>query len=204
LQVKQGRDISNVPSFDLYKAEKSPLRARDDPWERDFNQYCRDNPNNIPPDFATAANDQTGALGMVYERYDIWESLNRGYYFLQRMNENPDPRPSYGGTVYPHYFGAAGLQYVNIGDAQWGNLYEYPLVPYGNWNGGPPGLDRVVFDRQGRYVGLITHRGSQGNNFHWAPPTDMDANPRSYLGTPGWGRAASYVTPSHGQFMRSF
>jgi hypothetical protein len=43
-------------------------------------------------------------------------------------------------------------------------LYRLGRVTY---QGGHPGTDRVVFDGQGRYLGVVTYRGEDENSFQY-------------------------------------
>jgi hypothetical protein len=154
---------SNTQSFSI-------LHKRD----RDYNQYAETYPDNQIPDFVTC-NTRGGGNSMMYAQDDIWRALETGYAYLQ--NGVPLAQyPRYGARTYPSGFRGAdqALQGTPTGNGDWQNMYEFPLRPfYGNpWNGNGirPDADRVVFDFNGVYMGVITHRGEVGNAFQYTSP----------------------------------
>ena len=141
------------------------LRKRD----RDYNQYVHNNPNNEIPDFVVC-NREDGFNSQMYSQQDIWEAVNTGFAYLQN-GATSGTLARFGARFYPHRFRGddQNLQFTPTGDGNWNQAYEFPLAPRNGspWNGGPapPGPDRVVFDNNGIYMGVITHRGEELNGF---------------------------------------
>ncbi|KAK3990913.1 Ribonuclease/ribotoxin [Cladorrhinum sp. PSN332] len=69
-----------------------------------------------------------------------------------------------GNNKYPHRFN----NFENLVFATSGPYQEFPIVSNGNYSGGSPGADRIVFNPnyQGGcvYVGSMTHTGAATNN----------------------------------------
>jgi hypothetical protein len=112
---------------------------------------------------------ETSALSL-YSQQDIWEAVNTGFAYLQN-GAATSALPRFNARFYPHGFQGVdeGLQYTPTGAGNWNAAYEFPLAPRNGspWNGGgyAPGPDRVVFDNNGIYMGVITHRGEINNAF---------------------------------------
>jgi len=137
--------------------------------DRDYNQYVHDYPNNEIPDFVVC-NAENGDNSQMYSQQDIWEAVNTGFAYLQN-GAATSALPRFNARFYPHGFQGMdeGLQYTPTGAGNWNAAYEFPLAPRNGspWNGGgyAPGPDRVVFDNNGIYMGVITHRGEINNAF---------------------------------------
>lgn len=129
----------------------------------------------------------------MYTEEDIWQALQNGLRYLRSGTF----AVAGGGRVYPHAFMGYDeqLQNVDIGSGDQNNMFEFPIVStahpiyQGPFNGGglSAGPDRIVFDNNGVYMGIITHRGERLNTFHWCIPTDVHANsiganPRQFPG----------------------
>jgi ribonuclease T1 len=63
---------------------------------------------------------------------------------------------------YPHtYNDYEGFDFPVDGPYQ-----EFPILSsFEVYTGGSPGADRVIFNEQGDYAGLITHTGASGDDF---------------------------------------
>jgi len=77
-----------------------------------------------------------------------------------------------GANRYPHGYGYrdAEVKFPESACARGtGNLYEFPIISRGLYNGAEPGADRVVIkikgQRKATYCGLVTHLDVAGNNF---------------------------------------
>lgn len=83
-----------------------------------------------------------------YWQSDIDDALNQGYSLLKSGKTDDD---------YPHqYYDDEGFDFSVSGP--W---YEYPILSsYKVFTGGEPGTDRVIFNGDGDYAGLITHTGA--------------------------------------------
>lgn len=97
---------------------------------------------------------------------------------------NELPRPRHAENFFPHRFQGRdpNLQDQNTGDGDRQAMYEWPLrhatfaQPALFATGtGQPGPDRVIFDRTGRYMGVVTHRGELASAFHWGSPTTANS-----------------------------
>ncbi|KAI9828369.1 MAG: hypothetical protein M1832_002797 [Thelocarpon impressellum] len=168
---------------------------------RDYNEYQRENPRNTLPDFVVA-NGLDGHHSVMYTNNDIWAAFEAGWEHFQAHTR----AVAGGGRRYPISFRGLDdmLRGVDIGAGNRSAMLEYPLVHYGLRNGPfqgggyPAGLDRVVFDRNGRYLGVITHRGMAEDGYHWARPTNIravgiGAEARAWPGIP-----RDYVMPVGG------
>ncbi|KIY70263.1 Ribonuclease/ribotoxin [Cylindrobasidium torrendii FP15055 ss-10] len=68
-----------------------------------------------------------------------------------------------GDNSYPHTFNNyEGLDMYCSGESDYN---EWPILSSGDYDGGSPGADRVVFSDNGVYCAVITHTGASGNNF---------------------------------------
>ncbi|EED13555.1 extracellular guanyl-specific ribonuclease RntA [Talaromyces stipitatus ATCC 10500] len=83
-----------------------------------------------------------------YWQSDIDAALNQGYSLLQSGETDNN---------YPHqYRDDEGFDFPVSGP-----YYEYPILSsYKVYTGGSPGADRVIFNSDGDFAGLITHTGS--------------------------------------------
>ncbi|KAE8153576.1 amino acid permease-domain-containing protein [Aspergillus avenaceus] len=67
-----------------------------------------------------------------------------------------------GSNSYPHKYN----NYEGFDFPVSGTYYEWPILSSGSiYDGGSPGADRVVFNKNNKLAGLITHTGASGNNF---------------------------------------
>ncbi|KAK5823534.1 Ribonuclease/ribotoxin [Linnemannia elongata] len=71
---------------------------------------------------------------------------------------NPNPTTSSG--PYPKLFD--NRERVQFPDCN-ANLIQFPLRMGGSYSGGPPGPDRVVYQKDGKFCGCMTHFGALGN-----------------------------------------
>lgn len=88
-----------------------------------------------------------------YSQSDIDDAVQQGFNDLQS------------GTApgrYPHQYN----DYEGFSFPDPAPFYEFPILaserPY---TGGKPGADRVIFDSNGNFEGVITHQGASGNDF---------------------------------------
>ena len=88
-----------------------------------------------------------------YSQSDIDAAVQQGFSDLQ-SGKAPDN--------YPHqYEDYEGFSFPNPAP-----YYEFPiLASEQTYIGGNPGADRVVFDSNGNFEGVITHQGASGNDF---------------------------------------
>ncbi|ETS76987.1 hypothetical protein PFICI_10861 [Pestalotiopsis fici W106-1] len=71
-----------------------------------------------------------------------------------------------GARGYPHryYDDNTFVSSVNAGEADTSIFYEYPILPDATYTEGRPGLDRVIFDRNGNFITIIAHETRQNAN----------------------------------------
>ncbi|KAK6219228.1 hypothetical protein LQW54_002477 [Pestalotiopsis sp. IQ-011] len=119
------------------------------------------------PEYFVIGDERFGGF-RTYSREEISTSITVA---MQRLTFN---RPTPGnGRGYPHrYYDATNRirnGATNTGDADVSVLYEYPMIsrysprqtfPYA---GGLPDPDRVIFDRNGNFVTVISHEVVDGN-----------------------------------------
>lgn len=88
-----------------------------------------------------------------YSQSDIDAAVQQGFSDFQSGNE-PDK--------YPHQY----KDYEGFSFPDAAPFYEFPILasemPF---TGGKPGADRVIFDSNGNFEGVITHNGASGNDF---------------------------------------
>lgn len=155
-----------------------------------YEQYIAQTRNrrNPIPEFVRAARlpDSPELVDPVsYTRERIFNAMVAG---IQQLNHQratahlPSEHPGHHRGIqgansrqfYPHSFRGTdfALQGAAYGDSTGEGMYEYPLDPTRTWNGGSPDAERVLFDGNGRYMGVVTHRGNRtgDNRFHWATP----------------------------------
>ncbi|OKL55417.1 hypothetical protein UA08_09274 [Talaromyces atroroseus] len=83
-----------------------------------------------------------------YWQSDIDAALNEGYSLLQSGETKDD---------YPHRY----EDYEGFDFDVSSPYYEYPILSsYKVFTGSDPGTDRVIFNGDGEYAGLITHTGA--------------------------------------------
>ena len=88
-----------------------------------------------------------------YSQSDIDTAVQQGFSDLQ-SGQNPDK--------YPHQY----KDYEDFSFPDQPPFYEFPiLASERSFTGGKPGADRVVFDGNGNFEGVITHQGASGNDF---------------------------------------
>jgi len=67
-----------------------------------------------------------------------------------------------GSDEYPHQYN----DYEGFSFPVSGPYYEFPILSsYKVYTGGSPGADRVIFNGNDDYAGLITHTGASGDDF---------------------------------------
>lgn len=125
-------------------------------------------------------NPRDGTTGQTvqYTQDQIRESLDIGWDYIRRQVSRNQLGQGWGGRVYPHRFGGVDidLRGADPGDGNWDDAYVFPLQRRWNTPGGndaiagngdhhSQGPDREVFDGQGRYLGVMTHRGHTDNSF---------------------------------------
>ncbi|QKX64082.1 uncharacterized protein TRUGW13939_11255 [Talaromyces rugulosus] len=90
---------------------------------------------------------------VCYWQTDIDDALNKGYSEYKSGGELDS---------YPHtYNDYEGFDFPVDGPYQ-----EFPILSsFEVYTGGSPGADRVIFNEQGDYAGLITHTGASGDDF---------------------------------------
>lgn len=88
-----------------------------------------------------------------YTQADIDAAVQQGFSDLQSSSA---------AGKYPHqYNDFEGFSFPDPAP-----FYEFPILASEQaYSGGSPGADRVIFDSNGNYEGVITHQGASGNNF---------------------------------------
>lgn len=67
-----------------------------------------------------------------------------------------------GSDKYPHQYN----DYEGFDFSIAGPWYEFPILnTFKVYTGGSPGADRVIFNEDGDYAGVITHNGASGDDF---------------------------------------
>lgn len=67
-----------------------------------------------------------------------------------------------GSDKYPHEYN----DYEGFDFSVEGPWYEFPILnTFKVYAGGSPGADRVIFNEDGDYAGVITHNGASGDDF---------------------------------------
>nr|POF07067.1 guanyl-specific ribonuclease f1 [Quercus suber] len=90
-----------------------------------------------------------------YSSSQVRAAINQGYNYF----EDGDTA---GSSSYPHqYNDYEGFDFNGVP----GPYQEFPIEESGVYTGGSPGADRVIFNEDGQYAGVITHTGASGNNF---------------------------------------
>ncbi|KAH6664622.1 hypothetical protein B0J14DRAFT_569595 [Halenospora varia] len=152
-----------------------------------YDQYAAQNPRNRIPAFLTVNRQDNGMESARYTRDEIWRAMDAGLTVFRQWEPtqhtpNEFPRPRFRTNFFPHPFYAMeeNLRDQNTGDGDRREMYEWPLrhgtfaqpAIYGT---GHPGPDRMIFDRTGRYMGVVTHRGEFASQFHWGSPTNANS-----------------------------
>ena len=90
-----------------------------------------------------------------YYQSDIDAAVNQGCNYYQQGE-------TVGSDEYPHtYNDYEGFNFPDAGPYQ-----EFPILnTYKVYTGGSPGPDRVIFDDNCDFEGVITHTGASGNDF---------------------------------------
>ncbi|KAF2155385.1 ribonuclease-domain-containing protein [Myriangium duriaei CBS 260.36] len=111
----------------------------------------------------------------ILRRQDEGQSCGNTYYSNSAVNAAIQQGYNYyqeGQEVhsYPHtYNDYEGFTFDNVE----GPYQEFPILSSGNlYTGGSPGADRVIFNTNGEYAGVITHTGASGNDFVACSSTD--------------------------------
>lgn len=137
------------------------------------------------------------AMHAGIQQYNRW---------IENPNEATNPRlraPGGERRAYPHDLAGRedALHGVNTGAGNYNQMWTWPLIhptlgQAAIWRGAPdpPDLDRgtlcrylaryfkthigiVIFDTNGFYIGVATHRGENDNELHWGTPTDGGSLP---------------------------
>lgn len=92
---------------------------------------------------------------VCYTSSAIDAAINKGFDLFEEDETE-------GSDKYPHtYNDFEGFQFPVDGPYQ-----EFPILSNGKvYSGGSPGADRVVFNQDGDFAGVITHTGASGNDF---------------------------------------
>ncbi|KKK20520.1 hypothetical protein P175DRAFT_0493546 [Aspergillus ochraceoroseus IBT 24754] len=88
-----------------------------------------------------------------YRASDVSDAQEQGYSLYQS-----------GETVhnYPHVY----HDYEGFDFPVSGTYYEFPIMSsYEVYTGGSPGADRVIFNENDEFAGMITHTGASGDDF---------------------------------------
>lgn len=96
----------------------------------------------------------TATCGSVdYEVADVRAAVEAG------VENIPSP---IGSNDYPHAFNNREALDLECSSS----MLSFPILSSGSvYSGGAPGADRVVFQEDGTYCGMITHTGAGGNSF---------------------------------------
>ena len=104
---------------------------------------------NVPPQRQCA--DTCGST--CYSQADIDAAVQDGFSHVSSPQ---------GHSSYPHKYN----DYEGFSFPDPAPYYEYPILASEQaYSGGSPGADRVIFDGNGKYEGVITHQGASGNDF---------------------------------------
>lgn len=173
----------------------------------EVDDYNRDHPRNRIPTFVMCHHPRTPQLSAtVHHRDAILATLNEGHRL--RRDVGYLDRPSFSGTHYPHQFQFTDLysqsqsrvRRTDVGEVH-GNMHMFPILVGGNQfvTGQHPFFDRVMFDDEGNYLGVMTWRSEW---WWWCTPIhlfgDNDAAPdrgASASGVPGVDEAAMRTPP---------
>lgn len=92
---------------------------------------------------------------VCYSQATIDTAVSNGYSLYQSDSEE-------GSSDYPHtYNDYEGFTFPVDGPYQ-----EYPILKsHKAYSGGSPGADRVIFNTDGEFAGVITHTGASGDDF---------------------------------------
>ncbi|KAK7740968.1 hypothetical protein SLS53_005031 [Cytospora paraplurivora] len=171
--------VSGTPTSAIGPTRVAPRRNGYSDLPLYYTDYAANHPNNEIPPFVMASSpfnlDNQNAIR--YSREDIYNALAQGYEVLQRTRDNPPgPWQTSGNVRYPLPIGLFArwrLAPTHLGQFGWttdslhgtGPIYMYPITWAGTWTGGfgqAPGFDRVVFNQNGIYLGVITRRWDFG------------------------------------------
>lgn len=92
---------------------------------------------------------------VCYYQTTINNAVAKGYSLYQSGQTE-------GSDEYPHvYRDDEGFNFPVSGP-----YYEFPILhSFKVYTGGSPGADRVIFNEDGDFAGVITHTGASGNDF---------------------------------------
>ncbi|POS70848.1 hypothetical protein DHEL01_v210759 [Diaporthe helianthi] len=166
-------------------------------------------PENAIPQWVTASNPTTGQDAIIYSQEEIYNALREGYETLQRTRDpSPGQPQQYGNVQYPVVLepNAYNLEETHYGRFDGSieiDMYMWPLLWTNGYTGHNqnPGEDRVVFNQDGVYLGVITRRpGPGGGGYRWCPPSNVQGNwVARWIGEPrGWDYTG--VPPEDGQY----
>ncbi|OAP59298.1 hypothetical protein AYL99_06596 [Fonsecaea erecta] len=112
-------------------------------WPREFNAF-------------TKRQSCVETCGDVcYWQSDIDAAVSKGYSLYQDGQTE-------GSDDYPHQYN----DYEGFDFSVDGPYYEFPILDdFKVYDGGSPGPDRVIFNADGDYAGVITHTGASGDDF---------------------------------------
>jgi hypothetical protein len=126
------------PGFSSSKSLASPSF-----WPRDFSPFTK-----RQSCVETCAN-------VCYWQSDIDDAVSKGYSLYQSGK-------TLGSDKYPHEYN----DYEGFDFPVSGPWYEFPILSsFQVYSGGSPGPDRVIFNEDGDYAGVITHTGASGDDF---------------------------------------
>ncbi|KAG8158544.1 hypothetical protein KVR01_011666 [Diaporthe batatas] len=181
--------------------------------------YNAREPANAIPQWVTASDPTTGEDAIIYNRNEIYNALWQGYETLQRTRDTEPGEPlAFGNVLYPAGL-IPGLYYLEdthygrYGESVEVDLYMWPLLWTNGYTGHNqnPGDDRVVFNADGVYLGVITRRPTvfsltSGGGYRWCPPSNVrgqwvaqwigGTRGWDYTGVPGDGAELHYVAPN--------
>ncbi|ROW09266.1 hypothetical protein VPNG_05874 [Cytospora leucostoma] len=170
-----GVGVSGTPTSAVGATRVVPRRNGYSDLPLNYADYVGNHTTNPIPPYVMVSSpynlDNTNAIR--YSRADIYNALAQGYEVLQRTRDNPPgPWQTSGNMRYPFpigMFARWNLAPTHLGEFGWtadslhgtGPMYMYPLTWAGAWTGGfgqAPGFDRVVFNQNGIYLGVVTRR----------------------------------------------
>ncbi|EXJ57348.1 hypothetical protein A1O7_07695 [Cladophialophora yegresii CBS 114405] len=130
--------IALPPGFSSSKALASPSL-----WPRELSPFSK-----RQSCVETCAN-------VCYWQEDIDEAVSKGFSLLESGQ-------TLGSGDYPHEYN----NYEGFDFPVSGPWYEFPILSnFEVYSGGSPGADRVIFNEDGAYAGVITHNGASGDDF---------------------------------------
>ncbi|KIW94048.1 uncharacterized protein Z519_05364 [Cladophialophora bantiana CBS 173.52] len=92
---------------------------------------------------------------VCYYQSTIDAAVSKGYSLFQSGQTE-------GSDDYPHQYN----NYEGFDFPVDGPYYEFPIMDdFEVYDGGSPGPDRVIFNDEGDYAGVITHTGASGDDF---------------------------------------